>query len=164
MPLLIAQADASNHNYSSARFDSQGWGRFVQFVQHFLSGSERSYGILNRLVDIVLAEARFTVPELRNPPKDVAYQWTWAARPHVDQLKEAAASEKNLTTRKSSLTEELAAEGKSIDSHIRVLSREVQKFEKAGLPLPSYMTGSGESDEVDPNDDEPVKKKAKANV
>ena len=141
MPLLITRLDASRHNYSSARFDGQGWARFVQFLQYTISGTERSYGTLNRLVDIVLAEARFSNPILRNPPRHVSYQWTWPARPHVDPLKEAAAGEKRLATRQSSLTSELAERGVSIDTHIATLAREQKKFEDAGIALPAYMLG-----------------------
>jgi len=154
MPLMIAQADASRHNYSSARFDSQGWARFVQFVQFWLSGSDKSYGVLNRLVDLVLAEARFSSPTLRTAPAKVSYEWTWPVRPHVDPLKEAAASEKDLVNRVSSLTEELAARGKSLDTHIATLKREQEKLEAAGIPLPAYMTGGGSTVDVDPEDDE----------
>lgn len=154
MPLMIMRLDASNHNYSSARFDGQGWARFVQWIQSYLSGTDKSVGTLTRLFEMVIAEARFVVPALRTPPADLTLQWTWPARPHVDPLKEAAASEKNLATRKSTLTEELAAEGKSLDPHIATLAREAEKFEKAGLPLPAYMTGGGDSDDVDPEEDD----------
>lgn len=155
MPLMIMRLDASRHNYSSARFDGQGWQRFVQFIQTFLSGSEKSVGTLGRLVDVVLAEARFSIPALRNRPAEVSYLWTWPVRPHVDSLKEAAASEKRLATRQSTLTEELAERGKSIDTHIKTLLAEKQKFEQAGLPLPAYMRdGTPDSDEVDPNEEE----------
>jgi capsid protein len=141
MPLMIMRLDASKHNYSSARFDGQGWARFVQFVQTFLSGSDKTYGTLNRLVDLVLAEARFAIPELRNVPPDVVYDWTWPVRPHVDPQKEGAATETRLNTFQSSLTEERAAQGKSIDSLISSLLKEKQKFEKAGLPLPPHLSG-----------------------
>ena len=118
-----------------------GLGAVRPALQYTISGTERSYGTLNRLVDIVLAEARFSNPILRNPPPNVSYQWTWPARPHVDPLKEAAAGEKRLATRQSSLTAELAERGVSIDTHIATLAREQRKFEAAGLALPAYMLG-----------------------
>jgi len=154
MPLMIMRLDASRHNYSSARFDGQGWARFVQSIQLWLSGTDCSYGTLNRLVDLILAEARFAVPELRNRPPRVRYQWTWPVRPHVDPQKEAAAAEKRLATRQSSLTAELAERGISIDTHIATLVREQEAFEAAGLPLPDYMQGQNSSPAVDPNADD----------
>ena len=141
MPLMIMRLDASKHNYSSARFDGQSWARFVQFVQFFLSGTEKSYGTLNRLVDLILAEARFAVPELRTTPPGVIYDWTWPVRPHVDPAKEGSATETRMNTFQASLTEERAAQGKSIDSLISSLVKEKEKFEKAGLPLPPHLAG-----------------------
>jgi len=161
MPLMIAQADASSHNYSSARFDGQGWARFVAFVQYFLSGTDKSCGVLNRLVDIIIAEARFAYPILRNRPERVAYHWTWPVRPHVDPLKEAAASETRLTTLQSTLTDELAERGVSIDRHIATLVRERQALEEAGLPLPAYMTGGGSTVNVDPDKTDDTTKQQK---
>jgi capsid protein len=153
MPLMIMRLDASRHNYSSARFDGQGWARFVQWVQYFISGTNKSYGTLSRLVNLVLAEARFSYQALRKPPAKVSYQWTWPVRPHVDPLKEAAASEKRLATRQSSLTAELAESGTSVDRHIATLVSEKKKFEKAGLPLPAYMGGSETvTTDVDPEE------------
>lgn len=144
MPLMIMRLDASRHNYSSARFDGQGWARYVQWIQYWLSGTDRSCGTLSRLVDLVLAEARFAIPEVRNRPQGLWYQWTWPARPHVDPAKEAAAAQTRLTTRQSSLTAELAERGISIDTHISTLVSERKAFEAAGLPLPEYMLGPSE--------------------
>lgn len=148
MPLMIMRLDASKHNYSSARFDGQSWARFVQFVQLFLSGTEKSRGTLNRLVDLVLAEARFAIPELRNRPPKVVYDWTWPVRPHVDPQKEGNATQIRLNTCQSSLTEERAAQGRSIDSLISSLVKEKEKFEKAGLPLPPHLAGERGPTEV----------------
>jgi capsid protein len=155
MPLMIMRLDASRHNYSSARFDGQGWARFVRWVQYFISGTDKSYGTLNRLVDLVLAEARFKVPALRIRPTSVVYQWTWPVRPHVDPLKEAAASEKRLLIGTATLTSELAENGVTLDSHIRTRASEIKKYKAAGLPLPAHM-GGGETatTEIDPEEDD----------
>jgi capsid protein len=154
MPLMIMRLDASKHNYSSARFDGQGWARFVQWIQNFFSGTQRSYGTLNRLVDIILAEARFDDSALRTIPKDVQYQWTWTPRPHVDPQKEASASEKRLATGQSSLTRELAESGISIDSHIATMVAERKKWAAAGLPPLPWMSDVVSPDPVADDEDE----------
>ena len=138
MPLLIVRMDASGHNYSSARFDSQGYSRAVAGLQQWLSGDEQNTGMLNRLVDEVVREARF-LPELRNRPAKVSYKWTWPVRPHVDPLKSAMAVLKGLQSGAGTITEALAAEGKSLESHIETLKRERESYVKAELPLPAHL-------------------------
>jgi len=140
MPLMIANADSSGHNYSSARFDAQSWDRFVKIVQLFLSGTERSAGVLNRLLDLVCAEARFSVPELRTRPKKVTYQWTWPVRPHVDKQKEAAGTETDLRNLVTTLTDEYAYRGKTLDTVVNTAVREIKKFSDKGLEHPYYKS------------------------
>lgn len=80
MPLMLIRLDSSKHNYSSARFDSQVYDRAVESLQNWISGTERSCGTLNRLLDEVAREARFSLPDLRTRPERVVYEWTWPKR------------------------------------------------------------------------------------
>jgi len=137
MPLLLVRLDATKHNYSSARLDCQNYQRAVQGIQTWLSGSPRSYGTLNRLLDELAREGRFTVPALRRRPERVQYAWTWPQRPHVDPQKEALGEGigmKNLTI---TLTKALAARGETLESHIETLKRELKLIKDAGLPVPA---------------------------
>jgi len=133
MPLLMIRLDSSGHNYSSARLDTQSYARAVAGIQNWISGTEKSYGTLNRLVDEIAKEGRFSVPGLRNRPKKVVYKWTWPTRPHVDRLKEASADDKKLTNGSATMTDVLATDGKTIESHYMTLAREKKLKEKAGL-------------------------------
>lgn len=143
MPLLMIRLDASKHNYSSARLDTQVYRRSVGGIQIWLSGSDKSCGTLNRLVDLIAAEARFTVPALRKRPPTVAYRWTWPAMPHVDPSKEASAEATALSNQTMSLSESLAARGAgNTETLVASLVRDRKAFEDAGLPLPPWMTGS----------------------
>jgi capsid protein len=144
MPLLIIRLDASKHNYSSARLDTQCYRRATGGIQTWMSGSDRSVGTLNRLVDLVASEARFSDPALRKRPKDVSYGWTWAAMPHVDPQKEANAEEISLNNRTATLEDALAARGKTLDGHIASLVRTQKKFEAAELPMPSWLVDAQE--------------------
>jgi lambda family phage portal protein len=139
MPLLIIRLDASKHNYSSARLDTQCYRRATNGIQCWLSGTDRSVGTLNRLVDLVGAEARFTVRALRQRPKEVTYHWTWPAMPHVDPQKEANAEETSLKNRTATLEDALAARGKTLDGHIAQLQRIQKKFVDAKLPMPEWL-------------------------
>lgn len=156
MPLMIVRLDSKKHNYSSARFDGQGWGLFAGGIQTWLSGSEQSYGTLNRLVDEVAAEARFSVSELGHRPENVVYIWTWPPRPHVDPFKERMAVDVGLGNRSLSLTDALALEGRTLETHVATLQREATAFEAAGLPLPAYMTDqtADDGERPDPEKDD----------
>lgn len=160
MPLLIVRYDASRHNYSSARFDSQGWYRTVEGVQNWLSGTPESCGTLNRLVDLVGAEARFSIPALRKRPDDVEYLWTWSPRPHVDATKEADAETIGLETGTTNLIDTLAARGTTLQRHLRAMQRIVREFEAAGIPLPSWFHGSPQASEESNTDADAREKRA----
>jgi len=140
----MARLDSSKHNYSSARLDTQTYGRAVAGIQYWISGTPRNGGTLNRLVDEVAREARFTVPRLRRRPPRVQYQWTWPVRPHVDPLKEAVAEEKGLKNLTLTITDALAARGTSIEVHLKKLQRERDLLEEAGLPVPEHLRGAVE--------------------
>lgn len=142
MPLLMIRLDSSKHNYSSARLDTQSWDRTVEGLQIWLSGSPDNTGWLNRLVDLVAAEARFSVPQLRRRPKQVEYLWTWTPRPHVDPAKETDAETAGLENRALSFIDALASRGRNLDSHMRQLRRVEQAFREAGLTPPAWLAGS----------------------
>lgn len=139
MPLLMIRLDSSKHNYSSARLDTQTYARAVGGLQYWLSGTEQSYGTLNRLVNVIAAESRFSVHALRRRPARVTYKWTWPARPHVDPAKEAMAEATSLENRTLTLSDALAARGKSLEAHIETLKRERDLLEAAGLPVPAWL-------------------------
>lgn len=138
MPLIMVRLDSTKHNYSSARLDTQTYQRTIQGIQNWLSGSDKSYGTLNRLVDLVLAEARFSVPALRRRPKNVLYIWTFPPRPHVDPAKEATAEATALQNRTLSFAGALAARGANLDTHVRTLSRVERVLRAAGIQLPAW--------------------------
>lgn len=164
MPLLMVRLDASKHNYSSARLDTQSYNRTVEGVQCWLSGTPESYGTLNRLVDIVAKEARFTVAALRRRPKVVSYGWTWPVRPHVDPGKEADAEAIGLETGTVDMVSALAARGTTLERHTRALKRAIKAYEEAGVPLPAWMQGGepkkstpeGRKDRANAKEEEPA--------
>jgi len=154
MPLLMVRLDASKHNYSSARLDTQVYRRTVAGVQTWISGSERSYGTLNRLVDELARESRFSVPELRTRPARVNYVWTWPVMPHVDPTKESNAEAQGLESITETLTGAVAARGRDLETHIQTIARERAMLIDAGIAPPPWMTGGRSAEAATPAVDE----------
>lgn len=134
MPLMMVRLDSSDHNYSSARFDGQLYGRMNQSFEGVV---ERS--TLNPLADEVAREARLA-KLLPTPPKNVKYIWTWDKPPHVDPLKEANAAKVRLEAKISTIADELKSQGKDFDTHLAQLVAEQKKLAEAGL-TPSGLGG-----------------------
>jgi hypothetical protein len=145
MPRLMVRLDASKHSWASARLDMTTYRRAVGCFQAWFSGSEKSCGTLNRLVDEVAKEGRFTVPELRRTPPVVIYQWTWPLIDEVEPFKTAKANEVDLRSRVKTLTDILTSKKKTLSQHVEELRREREAFEQAGLPLPGYMEEAEET-------------------
>ena len=138
MPLMMIRLDASNHNYSSARFDGQGYQRAVQAIQYWISGTPKSAGMLSGLVDDVAREASifFTSKNRRVPkrPDRVAYTWSWPVRPHVDPAKEGMGERIGMENGPLTFEEACAARGTDIDTVIASQKRANEKLEAAGMP------------------------------
>ncbi len=144
MPLLMIRLDASRHNYSSARLDTQCYRRAIAGIQSWLSGTERSVGTLNRLVDAIAREARFVISALRRRPAKVSYRWTWPAMPHVDPVKEATAEQIALETGTLLFADAVAGRSRDLEGHLAGMVREREMLADAGMAsLPWLAGGSG---------------------
>lgn len=146
MPLLMIRLDASKHNYSSARLDTQCYRQAIKGVQHWLSGTERSCGVLNRCVDVIAAEGRFLNRALRNRPRRVAYHWTWPAMPHVDPTKEADAERIGLETGTLLFADAVAGRSRDLESHLFAMQREREVLRDAGLGTLPWLAPSTSND------------------
>lgn len=141
MPLLMIRLDASRHNYSSARLDTQCYRQAIGGVQTWLSGSERSVGVLNRCVELVLAEARFSNPALRRRPARVFYRWIWPSMPHVDVEKERNGQRIGLENGTLLFSDAVAQENRDLESHVAALERERQLLAETGLGGLPWISG-----------------------
>lgn len=148
MPLARIRLDYSRYNFSSARLEVQNYYSSVGALQHWISGTPKSFGTLNRLVDEVVKESRFLDPRLRRRPARVSYQWSWPKPPHVDPTKEANAEGTALANNTISLIDALAARGTDLETHIAKLQRVVQAFETAGLAMPKWLADQLAADPV----------------
>jgi hypothetical protein len=148
MPRLLVRLDASKHSWASARLDMTTYRRSVACLQAWLSGSEKSVGVLNRLVDEVLREARFSVPELRDRPLDVIYQWTWPQIDDVEPEKTESANQIGLTNATLTLTDVLTRKKKTLRTHVEEMRRERETFKLAGVDPPPWMKGEEAEESV----------------
>ena len=144
MPLMLVALDASDHNFSSARFDGQGYARAIAYRQGWLERVK-----LNRCVQRLAIEARrlATADELpkrfaalANPPEGgVTYRWSWPARPHVDPFKEGMGERVGLENGTVDPITASASRGLDYEEVLDNRQRAVKEHEKRGLPLPSYL-------------------------
>jgi capsid protein len=154
MPLMMVRLDSSKHNYSSARLDTQSYNRAGQSIQCFLSGTPNSAGYLNYLVDLIAAEARFTVAALRKRPQRVVYIWTWQPRGHVDPTKEADAETTGLESQAHTLIDVVSARGKSIEQHMQSMRRVIAAYDAAPeVPRPAWLGGGNAASGAAARDD-----------
>ena len=95
MPVNVALADSSEHNYASGKLDSGGY-------YHKLGVDRRDLRImtLDRYFREFVSEATLNeglIPEpFRRDDVNIRFAWMWPVRQHADPSKEAAALEKRL--------------------------------------------------------------------
>jgi capsid protein len=139
MPRLLVRLDASRHSWASARLDIDTFRRAASCLQAWLSGSERSTGTLNRLVDEVAKEARFVIPALRKKPGRVKYQWSWRPLPDVEPEKQQNAYDIGLRNGTITLTDTLRDRNKTLEQHLEERERETRAYDERGIPHPAWM-------------------------
>lgn len=166
MPGMIVRLDASNHSYSSARFDDQGYGTKVARFQAWLSGGPQSYGTLDWLAEQVFAEARFDELALRNRPDDAVNLWGWAVRKHVDPSKERVGERIGMEDGNVPFAVACRSNGTDEDTVFAQEARTNDKRAALGLsPLPPpghYLTKTGgDGSNSQESDDDTTPKQAK---
>lgn len=146
MPLMSIRLDSRRYNYSSARFDGQGYARGLAAFQEWIARDT-----LDRLEALVAREATLA-GALPAPPADVRRVWNWPKRPHVDPKKEADAERTRLENGTLTYVDALAAYGLDLDTVIAQRQREREMLETAGLPpLPTPGGAAPEPDDADPD-------------
>lgn len=153
IPYAIAALDSSNHNYSSARMDSQLYATNLR-VQR----DEVERKILDRLL-VAWADEALLVKDIVSPQSSVAewdWSWQWDGKDHVDPLKEANATQVRLQSHTTTLAAEYARQGKSWESELQQRAVELAKMEELGLLrdiLPEENYGGSLSDLKDSPDE-----------
>jgi len=156
MPAMMIRLDSRRYNYSSARFDGQGYARGLAAFQAFLATDT-----LDRLEALVAREAQLAGALPAPPPGEIRREWNWPKRPHVDPQREANAERTGLENGTLTYTDALAARNKDLDTTVATRKREREKLEAAGLPPLPQPPGPTPPVDDDP-DEEDDKQNAKA--
>lgn len=125
MPLLKIKRDASNHNYSSARFDALGYWTGLDWLRARIVGNS-----LNRCVDAIEREGQLLELLKDKRPANLRYEWRWPQRPQIDPLKEASAEELGLANNTLLLKDAVIARGKDYEQHMKDLEKEAVLLSK----------------------------------
>lgn len=182
MPLLAIRADASRHNFSSAHFDSQSYGRANAMRQQRLGVflTRLLHEVRNELRSIAAMGDDPRVPAiLARTPARVKVQWKgWPTRPHVDPNKVRNANQIALGTFQQTLSDVLAGDGKELDEHLRQWRRELLEMQKievrpgltmldlflAAIQPPNHELAEIVDDEDDADDGEPAGSQKQQNM
>ncbi len=131
MPSNIASLNSANHNYASARLDSQNYQRAI--------GVERDEIELTVLVPMfvswlrVAAEAGLVPAVLGVGAEDVAYEWRWDGFDHVDPVKGARADAIDLANHSQTLASICARRGTDWEENLIQAGKELALAKRHGL-------------------------------
>lgn len=132
--------DHSRYNYSSGRMDDAPyWGDRETERQEF-EGL-----IVNPVFYKWCTFARFVLPRLaafKGPLWSLRHTWHYDARPSSDPVKDATGDELNLTNAADTLSAIASRDGTTVEAILKQRRRDLDLFEKHGLPLPPWATGA----------------------
>ncbi len=128
MPLLVVRQDASNHNYSSARFDANNYWRAIERFQKYLERRTMNK-VLRRLIRLASWEG-----SIRPVPNRLLFSWTWPKPPSIDAVKDQVAERMGLENGTISYSDALAAKGKRFDRVVKQRQKDNEALMAAGLP------------------------------
>jgi capsid protein len=133
MPVNVAIADSSRHNFSSAKLDHYGYRSSLKTDRAFCEAHtvERIF--------LAWAEEAMLIPGLLPAGVDVTAfprSWYWPGWPSMDK-DEAKNTTEQLHNGTTTLAEECAEEGKDWRDQVRQMGKEARLREQEGVPLPA---------------------------
>lgn len=131
IPMLKLLGNASDHNYSSARLDSQDYWTGIAQHRGWLQRIA-----LDDLVYEVATEGGLLGLLPGPPPPDLECVWTWTAAPHVDPTKEADAATTRMALGLETFAQGCVAMGRDPEQQTAALLEEVAEWDAAGLQHP----------------------------
>ncbi|TWT40503.1 Phage portal protein, lambda family [Phycisphaerae bacterium RAS1] len=142
-PFAIAAGDSSKSNYASGRLDFQAYDRCNEIDRADLERKVLDRLLLKWIEWAVQIEGYlpYRAKRLLSVVPMPGHAWLWREREHVDPVKGAEARRIRLATRQSTLSDELAAEGKDLEAHVAQLRRESNLLAEAGLANQAPLAG-----------------------
>lgn len=130
MPGMMVRLDSSDHNYSSARFDGQIFGRTGKRLQVWIGADP-----LTPLCKLLATEEELA-GRLGPRPKDLKIGWIWPVQPHVDPEKEANADGLRVKDGSKAPSDVAAGQGVDFEEVCRRRERDGKTLKRYGLPVP----------------------------
>ncbi|TWU66463.1 phage portal protein [Crateriforma conspicua] len=127
MPLMLIRLDSSQHNYSSSRFDHQGYIRHIESWQAWLGRT-----VLNRMVR-TLARELTLAGELHTPKTLPRLQWAWQPPPDGDPVKSRSSERMGLQNRTLTFATACRKQNLQEDDVIASWSSTIKKLRAAGM-------------------------------
>lgn len=119
MPVNVAAADSSQHNFASGKLDHLSW--FIGL------GVEREDGtdlVLDPLFSLWFREASLVFGWSGDPDAPPRHSWDWPVLPVADEKAKAAADDTNLRNGSATLSGIYAAQGRDFSDEIEVLAED----------------------------------------
>ena len=137
VPYGIVAGDCTLYNYSSARLDFQAYD-----LRRDGDRSQHAIYVMSRIFLAFLAEAR-RIPGVLPPgvPAAVPHDWHFDRRPSIDPVKDATASDMELTQGTTSLVREARARGVDLEDVVREQAAAIAIYKRHGVPLPASLGG-----------------------
>lgn len=147
LPVHLALNDSSEHNYSSARLDNQGYVK-TRRVDRVRMESQS----LNVIWSAWLAEALlidgYLPQRVRSTYTDWSHTWMFDGDEHVDPLKEAGALKLRLDSFAETLGDYWASRGADWEEKIEQIAKEREKMESLGLTVSDVSVAMKEDPET----------------
>lgn len=135
MPAMMVRKDSGDHNFSSARFDSQIYLRSLEFKRAMIEDM-----VIGRWLRSVIREAELA-GLLPAAPPDVNFSWTWPALASVKPLEDAQTEEQEMIN--GTLTFSEACRRRNLDPKTVISEQQKDAKNREGLPpLPSFQQKS----------------------
>ncbi|MDM4015841.1 phage portal protein [Roseiconus lacunae] len=127
MPLMLIRLDSSGHNYSSARFDREG---YVRHVRSWASWLGRRH--LTRMAKVLFRELHLA-GELPRMPLGTTLRWNFPPPPEVDPIKSRGEEKLGLQNKTLPFAEACRRNHRNEDDVIASWARTFKKLKAAGL-------------------------------
>lgn len=155
MPLMLIRLDSSQHNYSAARFDHQGYIRHLESWQAWLGRVA-----LTRMARTLARELELA-GDLRRPRGPVKFYWIWQPPPKGDPVKERAAERMGLQNRTLTFADACRLQNLQEDEVIASWAKTRKKLAAAGFSpdeiaaflMTSLRTPAGAPNDARPGND-----------
>jgi lambda family phage portal protein len=147
LPVHLALNDSSEHNYASARMDTQGYIKTRRVDRDRVEAQALDVIWNAWLAEAVLIDG-YLPQRVRSRFTDWSHTWMFDGDEHVDPLKEAGALKIRLDSFAETLSQYWAGRGKDWEEMLEQIGRERAKMEELGLTTNDIALSMTENDQT----------------